>query len=145
MTAYLDTSALAKYFHTESGSASVVEIIDNPDNIIWISELAITEFLSAIHRKYRMGEVSTEILQKVADAFEIKVTGWNIEPVSTLQTEEASKIIKEYGKSAGIRTLDALHLAAYNLLRQDDWTFVLADKQLNNVVREAGINCMFIQ
>ncbi len=145
MTAYFDTSALAKYFHTESGSTAVINILDDGDNTIWISELAITEFLSAIHRKLKMGEITIEVLQSTIKAFESKSAAWNIEPFSTLQTEEANRIIKEYGKTVGIRTLDALHLAAYNLLRQDDWIFIVADRQLNNIVMEAGTKSLFIQ
>lgn len=78
-------------------------------------------------------------------AFELKIATWNVEPFSNLQTEEANNIIAEYGKSVGIRTLDALHLAAFNLLKQDDWVFVVADKQLNNVATTAGVNTAFVQ
>jgi predicted nucleic acid-binding protein len=120
MKAYFDTSAIAKYFHDEIGSAEVIKIIDSPDNTVWISELAVTEFLSAFHRKFRMDEISLGTLQDVMTAFESKAIVWNIEPFSTLQTEEANRIISTYGKTIGIRTLDALHLAAFNLLKQDD-------------------------
>jgi predicted nucleic acid-binding protein len=145
MKAYFDTSAIAKYFHDEMGSVDVIKIIDDPNNTIWISELAITEFLSAFHRKFRMSEINLETLQDVMTAFESKAAVWSIEPFSTLQTEEANRIISTYGKTISIRTLDALHLAAFNLLKQDNWIFVVADKQLSNVATAAGIKTLFIQ
>jgi predicted nucleic acid-binding protein len=145
MTGYFDTSALAKYFHDESGSADVIDIIDNIDNAIWISELAIIEFNSAFHRKLRMNELNPETLQTVKEAFENKSVAWNIEPFSSLQTAEANRIIDKYGKSFGIRTLDALHLAAFLVLRQEDWTFVVSDRQLYQVALAAGVNIVFIQ
>ena len=144
MKVYFDTSAIAKYFHNEEGSEQVIKLIDDTSSTIWISELATIEFLSAFHRKFRMGEISEHALQEVITAFESKAATWNVEPFSILQTEEASHIIAEYGKITGIRTLDALHLAAFNLLRQDDWTFVAADKQLNNVAVTIGVNTIFI-
>jgi predicted nucleic acid-binding protein len=145
MKIYFDTSAIAKYFHNEGGSVQVIEMIDDNSNTLWISELARIEFSSAFHRKFRMGEISAETLQDVITAFESKMNVWHIEPFSALQTEEANRIITEYGKTIGIRTLDALHLAAFHLLRQEDWVFAVADKQLNNVATIAGVNTMFIQ
>lgn len=139
MKIYLDTSAIVKYFHEEEGASQVIEIIDDPENTLWISELAVTEFLSAFHRKCRMGEINPEILQTVDAAFQSKISRWNIEPFSTLQTEEAQKIIMDFGRTIGIRTLDALHL-----LRQEDWVFVVADRLLNNVTISTGVTTIFI-
>jgi hypothetical protein len=56
-----------------------------------------------------------------------------------LQTEEAQKIIMDFGRTIGIRTLDALHL-----LRQEDWVFVVADRLLNNVAISTGVTTIFI-
>jgi predicted nucleic acid-binding protein len=145
MKIYFDTSAIVKYFHSEAGSLQVIELIDDDNNAIWISELARIEFLSAFHRKFRMDEINDETLQGVIAAFEGKMNVWNIEPFSALQTEEANRIIREHGKTIGIRTLDALHLAAFHLLKQEDWIIALADKQLNNVAAIAGVNTLFIQ
>ena len=145
MKAYFDTSALSKYFHEESGTEQVIKLVEDNSNTVWISELATTEFLSAFHRKFRMKEIDAEALQRVMMAFDSKAALWNIEPFSTLQTAEANRIIREYGKSIGIRTLDALHLAAFYLIKQEDWVFVVADRQLYHVADMAGVETIFIQ
>ena len=51
---------------------------------------------------------------------------------------EAEKLLKKYGIHHGLRTLDALHLATFNLISEDEWIFVSADKQLNEVVKDMG-------
>lgn len=61
MKVYFDTSAIAKYFHSEEGSEQVIKLIDDGDSIIWISELATTEFLSAFYQKFRMGEINEAV------------------------------------------------------------------------------------
>jgi predicted nucleic acid-binding protein len=106
MILYFDTSAISKYFHTESGSAQVIRLIDDKANIIWLSELATTEFSSACHRKFRMGEINAKDLQLALTGFEAASAKWNIEALSALQAKEANRIIRNYGKAAGIRTLD---------------------------------------
>ena len=52
---------------------------------------------------------------------------------------EAENLLKIYGKTYGLRTLDALHLAAFSLISESDWTFVTADIQQNEVAKEMNI------
>ena len=46
----------------------------------------------------------------------------------------------QFGKNFGLRTLDALQLAAYSLISQDEWVFVVADKNLHTIANNIGYN-----
>jgi uncharacterized protein len=52
MKIFFDTSALVKYFHEEDRTTIVTNLILNPKNVIFVSELSKLEFLSALHRRY---------------------------------------------------------------------------------------------
>ncbi len=53
MKFFFDTSALVKFFHVESGSEIVTQIMEHPASEIWMSELARLEFTSALYRRFR--------------------------------------------------------------------------------------------
>ncbi len=74
MNLFFDTSALVKYFHPEAGTDKVVELIDNPKNKIWVSDLARIEFISALHRKLRRGDIDNTQLQETLSSFDLE---WN--------------------------------------------------------------------
>ncbi|PHJ37009.1 hypothetical protein P378_19065 [Desulforamulus profundi] len=44
----------------------------------------------------------------------------------------------DYGKTHGLRTLDALHLATFVLVKEDDWFFVACDDNLINAAKAIG-------
>ena len=48
MNYFFDTSALVKFFHEEAGTELVTQLINEPENEVWISELTIVEFLSVM-------------------------------------------------------------------------------------------------
>lgn len=70
MKLFFDTSALVKYFHNEKGSKQVIELIENIDNDIWVSDLARVEFVSALHRKSRNGEIQDVELEQALEGFD---------------------------------------------------------------------------
>lgn len=59
---FLDTSALVKQYHDESGSAVVNSLFDNSDNIFVIASITLAEFASAFTRKVNEGIISEEDL-----------------------------------------------------------------------------------
>ncbi|MDD5092373.1 MAG: type II toxin-antitoxin system VapC family toxin [Candidatus Wallbacteria bacterium] len=139
MNFFIDTSALVKLFHTEEGSEKVVEIVESPDNEIWISELTRAEFFSAIFRRYRNGEIKAEALTSIIDGFEKQISGFNVEPLSSSVVREAEQIIRKYGKKEGIRTLDALQAGSFTLISDSkNWVFIAADARLCNTVKSMG-------
>ena len=138
MTFYFDTSALVKLFHEEEGSQNVTRIINANENEIWISELARIEFLSAIFRRYRNNEIGDQELRAATDGFEEQLNSFNVEPLGQAIVREAESLLKKYGKTKGLRTLDALQLGTFILILERDWLFVTTDEVLLEVVQESG-------
>lgn len=127
---FFDTSALVKIFHKEIGSETVVELIGKSDSVLWMSELAKLEFVSALHRKLRMDEIAEHQLEEVLSIFGDEQKRFRIEPLGSGILAEADKLIRDHARTIGLRTLDALHLATFRLISQSDWQFVVADKVL---------------
>jgi len=66
---FFDTSVLVKYFHPETGTAHVIELMDNASNTLWVSDLARIEFISALYRKFRtMHPGTASVATHLADA-----------------------------------------------------------------------------
>lgn len=53
MKLFLDTSALAKLFVPEAGTAELNAMLSQPDLEVWVSELARLEFHSLVWRRCR--------------------------------------------------------------------------------------------
>ena len=71
MRLFLDTSSLVKLYHEEKDSESFKSIIVNSSvSSIFLSELTRVEFLSALWKKRRQGELTTEIVRQIAGLFE---------------------------------------------------------------------------
>lgn len=110
---YLDTSALAKLILVEAESDVLVEHVRGVERVI-TSELAKAELVRAVSR------VEPERLPLVTELF----TRVDVIPVS-------SNILTASGhlQPAGLRTLDAIHLASALLLRDELDAFVSYDER----------------
>jgi len=142
MKAFIDTSALVKYFHEEDGTDIVTLLIENMDNEVWISELALVEFASAMHKKYRAGVLGKREIALALDGFTETCSGFFVEPMGQVVSQEAIALLSKYGKTHNLRTLDALQLAAFSLIAEPDSTFVSADINLCAVASLAGYPVM---
>ncbi|MBU0734415.1 MAG: type II toxin-antitoxin system VapC family toxin [Proteobacteria bacterium] len=140
MNLFLDTSALVKFFHEEEGTEAVTDLILDLNNEIWILELARLEFLSAVFRRFRNKELNEERLNTAIDSFENQVARFNIEPLGRAVLEEAGLLMKDHGRTHGLKALDALHLGAFSLISEEDWAFVAADDSLCGVAELSGYN-----
>lgn len=142
MNLFFDTSALVKFFHDEIGTERVTKWIMASEYVIWISELARLEMISALYRRYRNNEISSEKLITATDAFEEQIESFQVEPLSQSIVLESERLLKVYGKNQGLRTLDALHLGTYSLICDEYWSFVASDDNLCKVVTEMGYSVM---
>ena len=66
--AYLDTSALAKWYLNEAGSEAFVSFLQGLDSAV-ISSLTQTEMRSLLSRRRRMGDLSAELESLLFAAF----------------------------------------------------------------------------
>jgi len=142
VTFYFDTSALVKLFHEEEGSETVMRIINSNDSEIWISELARIEFLSAVFRRYRNKEIGDQELKVAIDGFEEQLNSFSVEPLGQAIVREAESLPKKYGKTKGLRALDALQFGTFSLISEEDWLFVTTDELLLEVVQDSGCKAM---
>ncbi len=60
MIIFLDTSSLLKLYHDEIGTEELLDILSKDIQAVYLSELAILEFRSAIWKKTRTNEITTE-------------------------------------------------------------------------------------
>jgi len=142
MKLFFDTSALVKYFHEETGSQQIAALIEAKEHERWISEIARVEFFSALFRRFRNGEINGDELQAASLGFDDELGTFNVEPMGHSVIAEAAILLQRFGKGHGLRTLDALHLATFNLIAEQDWRYVVADSALCNVARLLGFEAI---
>jgi len=108
--AYLDTSALAKWYLNESGSDVFVSFLQSLDSAV-VSSLTLTEMRSLLSRHRRMGDLTAELESLLFAAVREDIDrGWlQRYPVDDARFTEASNLIARYPHQP-LRTLDALHL-----------------------------------
>ena len=143
---FFDTSAIIKVYHKELGTPQVEEIYEDANNKIFISQLTKVEFISTIYKKYRANEINQEALDKAKNIF-----SQDCEERFTLigsflshhLKDSSMEIIESYGMKMGIRTLDALQLAFFKQISENNCYFVCADKTLNKIAEEIGLNIFF--
>ena len=138
MIIFFDTSALVKLFHKEQGSDMVTDLITSPANEIWISELTRIEFYSALYRRYRNKEIDDKSLQDAILGFEEQCLSFNVEPLGQVVVQEAEALMKRFGKTMGLRTLDSLQLGSFVLIQGQEWFFAAADETLCRIAGENG-------
>ena len=110
---FLDSSALVKRYHQESGSAKVDGLFNATANRFFVSRLALVEVRSSFARLVREGTLTTsEFGDLVARLHEDVASGLlTVVAVSSQRLEGAASILSTLGLTNAIRTLDAIHLA----------------------------------
>jgi len=109
--AYLDTSALAKWYLNEPGSDAFVNFLQALDVAV-ISSLTRTEMRSLLSRRRRMSDLNAELESMLFTAFLEDIDrGWlQLYPVEDTRFIEATHLISRHPEHP-LRALDALHLA----------------------------------
>jgi uncharacterized protein len=147
MTRYfLDSSALVKRYHPESGTEKVERLFAEPNSRILVSRLALVEFHSCSARLVREGVLSQQNFRGLVTRLEADVVNnvFFVAAVSGPRLQEASLLFGTYGLSNAIRTLDAIQLATAQALhsraRLD--AFAAADKRLLASATACGLPAM---
>ena len=141
MKLFFDTSALVKLFHREIGTDFVIQIVNDTQNKVWISELIIIEFFNAMYRLYRELHINDEELSNLIYEFDKECNRFLIVSLNEAVIKEAREILINFGKNIPLRSLDALQLASYNLVYENDkdWAFVTSDTKLVQILQNIGI------
>lgn len=107
---YLDTSALARAYAREPGTAWVTALIDpSAGHALYTVRLTGPELVAALNRKARIGELTTAVAANDITGFR---RTWrrrsNIVTPTVALTERAMDLVERHG----LRGYDAVHLAA---------------------------------
>ena len=140
---FLDTSALIKNYHVESGTPDVQRIMTEPGAELLISRLALVETLSGFATKVRTGVFSQHEFQRLRGLFLADVKRRLLRPLRMLNAhyQLAGDLISTHGTARQVRALDALQLAvalgAHRPRPLDH--FVCSDQRLCDVARLEGL------
>lgn len=141
---FLDTSALIKNYHVESGTSEVQRILTEPGAELLISRLASVETLSGFATKVRTGAILGQEFQRLRGLFLADVKRKLLRPMRVLNAhyQLAADLITTHGPVRQLRTLDALQLAvalkAHRTSPLDH--FVCADQRLCDVALMEGLS-----
>ena len=108
---FCDTSALAKYYVGETGSAALRSRLESEDAVI-ASELARVELMSVFHRRMRERAWTREQFQTAANQLSRDDTAqyWTWVPVSSFTIGAASQLYLSLPETVFLRASDCLHL-----------------------------------
>ena len=136
MSTYLDTSALAKLYHQEAGSAFVETILATKQPV-FVSRLGVVEMHSVLSGKVRTKTLTQTDSDLARQRFrsDVRKRRFQIIALRARHYELADTLIATHGSASALRTLDSLQLAvALDLARSGlVKTLVTADKTLLKV------------
>lgn len=121
----LDTSALVKRYHRETGSEIVEKLFQEPSNILLISVLSLSETARALDRLQRQGIYSLEDIRFTLQRLyqDCRTTRIGLIDVISSHVFKANELILRYHLSAA----DAIILATALQVRSHQPVFVSAD------------------
>lgn len=124
---FLDTSALVKRYHQEIGTEAIDEIFDSEERILIISNVSISEFVSALNRKKNEKEITQEDLDIVLSKFYADIMQeFTVIGIADSHIISSIELILKYD----LKALDSLQLAIALELSDLDVIFVSADSKL---------------
>jgi uncharacterized protein len=139
--AYFDTSVLVKRYVREAGSKRARELLRH--HRFLSCAIAPLEAVSAFSRRQVAGELSARNFSAIMSRLRADQDHWELVEVSASVLARAEEVIAR----AGVRTLDALHLAAalsFQELSGLRLPFVTADEQQREAAQQLGLQVTWI-
>jgi uncharacterized protein len=142
---FFDSSAVAKHYHVEVGSAMVEDLLAEPGARYFISRLTILELQSVFARKVRTRLITDTDLELTRTRLLNDITQGQFKVIrlTDFHYREAERLIRKHAPTRNLRTLDARQLSVaidHNRRETFDY-FVCADNTLSSVAHEEGL-CM---
>ena len=133
---YLDSSALAKRYLEEAGTARVLELF-NTDHHLITSRLTQVEVTSAAVRRGRAGEIPDDLLRDVLVPLDDDLrAALEVSPLSESTLIRSTDVARGHG----LRAADAVQLACCLTARSSgEVTLVSSDEELNTAARAEGL------
>jgi predicted nucleic acid-binding protein len=136
---FLDTSALAKLFVPEAGTAELNAMLSQPDVEIWVSELARLEFHSLVWRRCREGSLDAAQVTSLLAELDQQLDAWQVIELTPTVLSTARELLATHAAQHALRTLDAIQLASFMVAMEDGAaTFACADHRLCAVAAFRG-------
>lgn len=112
-TLFVDTSSLVKFYYPEQDSNAVEASLLGAERI-YLSELTRVEFISAVARKARAGEIGKSEFARLTAAFDEDCLALRFSLVALGEDilNEARSLVERLGLDHTLRTLDGLQLAS---------------------------------
>lgn len=140
---FFDSSALAKLYQPEAGSARVEALFHEPQRRIIISRLTAVEIHSVFAGRVRMGTLSPADAAALRNYFlnDVAAAVLTVVAIAEHHYAEAERLLKQHGNTCRLRTLDAVQLAvALDIHRRDSLDAVVAaDNALCQVGAAEGL------
>ncbi len=142
MRLYFDTSALAKAYISEPGSADVDDFLGR-GTAVFLSDLNRIELRCMLARRARSGEINVLQEQAIWSEFLLDASNEFFEPVALPVSSWmiATQLIDRVAPIA-LRTLDALHVALASTL--PGIVFVTADRAQRAAATQLGMHTVGI-
>jgi predicted nucleic acid-binding protein len=141
--AYLDSSAVAKLYVPEPESEALDALLQGRRDLV-ISELTLTEVLSAVSRRRREGALSRSQALAIRDALraDVESGSFRLIALSPPIHREAERLLLA-SESMPLRTLDALHLAL--ALSASLPQIVTFDDRMHAAALQAGLTPLIVR
>ena len=138
---FLDTSALAKLYHSEVGSQHVERLLAASGQNTVVSRLSLVEIESVLAIKVRTGELDVEGRELARRRLRADLAQGRLRlgpPIVERHYQNARGLLVRYGVDRGLRTLDSLQLAVALGLQKAGVVsvFVAADQRLCRVAED---------
>jgi predicted nucleic acid-binding protein len=137
LNVFIDTSALVKLYHVESGSQVLANFLRSgtAELTIFVSDIARVELHSAFMKKVRMKEMELERANEALSLCDRDIRRFYIVELRERVKELAVELLHSEATEVGLRALDAIQLAsarvADKILSID--RFITSDKNLLQV------------
>ena len=137
MVVFLDTSTLIKLYYREDDSEQLANQISEKAQEIFLFEITKVEFTSAIWKKVRTGDITSEIAKQVIECFENDYNKFKWIFADSTIIEISNQLFRKYGQTS-LRTLDALQLGSCISAKEEIDVFLTHDKFLNELFNKEG-------
>jgi predicted nucleic acid-binding protein len=140
MNLFLDTNALVKLYHIETGSQQLLNFIEKNSQwlIITITDLSEIEFHSSFLKRVRMGEISKIEVINIFKYLYDDLRQFNIIEINNDIMKFAIELLDFKATNHSLRTLDAIQLSSAilsNSIVTIDY-FISSDLKLNKIAQE---------
>ena len=140
MKLFLDTSSLIKLYYQEDGTEKLDHVLgEYIIEDIFLSEISITEFYSAIFKKVRTNDLSLQNASDILSSFATDQAKFRFIPINSSIISLSKELLEKYG-AFGLRALDALQLASVLSARNNIDLAISNDLLLNSFLKSEGIN-----